>query len=178
MSFISTFFAGMADSIRPVRHLSTARLWEIDLLRGIAIIMMVIYHLMWDLRGLGGYDINVNSGFWHYLAASHRQHLYRRGGNLPDAELQPGPKSEREGQPVVQVFAARFRSFVLGDRRRHRHLPLPAQPLCALRHPAPDRRLDHAGLSLPALALAQSDFGDSVCCWRKSSRFLDSTIPG
>ena len=56
----------MVDSIRPVRHLRAARLWEIDLLRGIAIIMMVIYHLMWDLRGLGGYDINVNSGFWHY----------------------------------------------------------------------------------------------------------------
>ncbi|MCO6450385.1 MAG: DUF1624 domain-containing protein [Caldilineales bacterium] len=63
---ISTYFSGMRASIRPVRHLRSERLWEIDALRGIAIIMMVIYHLLWDLRGLGGYDINVNTGFWHY----------------------------------------------------------------------------------------------------------------
>ena len=28
--------------------------------------MMVVYHLMWDLRSLGGYDIAVRSGFWSY----------------------------------------------------------------------------------------------------------------
>ncbi|MCB0235945.1 MAG: DUF1624 domain-containing protein, partial [Anaerolineae bacterium] len=38
-------------------HLRADRLWEIDALRGIAIIMMVIYHLLWDLSSMGGFDI-------------------------------------------------------------------------------------------------------------------------
>ncbi|RME85148.1 MAG: DUF1624 domain-containing protein [Caldilineae bacterium] len=57
----------MRRSIRPIPQIQTTRLWEIDAVRGIAIIMMVIYHFMWDLRGLGGYDINVYTGFWHYF---------------------------------------------------------------------------------------------------------------
>ncbi|MCA9869819.1 MAG: DUF1624 domain-containing protein, partial [Anaerolineae bacterium] len=35
-------------------HLRAGRLWEIDALRGIAIIMMVVYHLLWDLSSMGG----------------------------------------------------------------------------------------------------------------------------
>jgi uncharacterized membrane protein len=42
------------------------RLWEIDALRGVAILMMVVYHLLWDLASLGGYDITLRSGFWSY----------------------------------------------------------------------------------------------------------------
>jgi len=56
----------MRTSITPVRALRAERLWEIDTLRGIAIIMMVVYHLLWDLASLGGYDIALRTGFWSY----------------------------------------------------------------------------------------------------------------
>ncbi|WP_445476114.1 heparan-alpha-glucosaminide N-acetyltransferase [Methanococcoides methylutens] len=38
------------------------RFWEIDLLRGIAIIMMVGFHLLYDINYLGAYDINLATG--------------------------------------------------------------------------------------------------------------------
>src|SRR3989338_17064 len=44
------------------------RFWEIDFLRGIAIVMMIIFHLMFDLAYFGSYSINVSSGFWLYFA--------------------------------------------------------------------------------------------------------------
>lgn len=44
------------------------RLWEVDALRGVAILMMVIYHLLFDLSAFGGLDINVYSGFWRVFA--------------------------------------------------------------------------------------------------------------
>jgi uncharacterized membrane protein len=47
---------------------TTHRYWEIDSLRGVAIIMMVIYHLMWDLwyfRVLP--DVVLYAGFWKYF---------------------------------------------------------------------------------------------------------------
>jgi uncharacterized membrane protein len=41
------------------------RFWEIDFLRGYAIIAMVVYHLLFDLRYFAGWDINLSSGiFW------------------------------------------------------------------------------------------------------------------
>ncbi|MCO6453517.1 MAG: DUF1624 domain-containing protein [Caldilineales bacterium] len=43
------------------------RLWEVDVARGVAIIMVVVYHLAWDLNAFGGWDINLRSGFWHYF---------------------------------------------------------------------------------------------------------------
>ncbi|MBI2548304.1 DUF1624 domain-containing protein [Candidatus Woesearchaeota archaeon] len=44
------------------------RYWEIDSLRGIAIVMMVLYHLLYDLSFFAGYAIEVLSGFWLYFA--------------------------------------------------------------------------------------------------------------
>lgn len=65
---LSTSYASaLRASIRPVRRLRSDRLWEIDALRGLAIIMMIVYHLLWDLSALGGYAINVYSGFWRYF---------------------------------------------------------------------------------------------------------------
>lgn len=64
---MSAYFAALGASVRPVRRLRPDRLWEVDALRGVAIVMMVIYHLLWDLRALGGYEIDVYTGFWHYF---------------------------------------------------------------------------------------------------------------
>jgi uncharacterized membrane protein len=46
----------------------TARFWEVDLLRGVAIVLMVLYHLVFDLNYFAVYDIIVSSGFWLAVA--------------------------------------------------------------------------------------------------------------
>jgi uncharacterized membrane protein len=43
------------------------RFWEIDFLRGIAIIMMVVYHAAFDLAYFGKLPINLESIFWKYF---------------------------------------------------------------------------------------------------------------
>lgn len=40
----------------------TSRFWEIDFLRGIAILMMLSYHFIFDLYFFGIYSINIYSG--------------------------------------------------------------------------------------------------------------------
>ena len=44
------------------------RFWEVDAARGVAIIMMVIYHTTYDLDILGEYDIQSTSGYWSLFA--------------------------------------------------------------------------------------------------------------
>jgi len=45
-----------------VNKTKNERFWEIDLLRGIAIIMMIIFHILFDLVFLGIIKINLYSG--------------------------------------------------------------------------------------------------------------------
>jgi uncharacterized membrane protein len=45
-----------------------SRLREIDLFRGIAILMMVIFHTVFDISFFGIAPLNVSTGFWHYFA--------------------------------------------------------------------------------------------------------------
>lgn len=54
----------LVQSVRPVLRLRAHRLWEVDVVRGIAIVLMVIYHLAWDLWGLAGWPIDMYSLFW------------------------------------------------------------------------------------------------------------------
>lgn len=50
------------------RSRPSARYWEIDTLRGVAIVMMVIYHFMWDVWAYQILpDVNLFSGFWKYF---------------------------------------------------------------------------------------------------------------
>jgi uncharacterized membrane protein len=44
------------------------RFWEVDFLRGMAIILMVLFHLAYDLNYFGVYEVEFVSGFWFYLA--------------------------------------------------------------------------------------------------------------
>jgi uncharacterized membrane protein len=44
------------------------RFWEVDAARGVAIIMMAVYHTTYDLDVLGGYDIQSTSGSWMLFA--------------------------------------------------------------------------------------------------------------
>jgi uncharacterized membrane protein len=43
------------------------RFWEIDFLRGLAIIMMISYHFLFDLSFFGIYPLNTSSGFLWYF---------------------------------------------------------------------------------------------------------------
>jgi uncharacterized membrane protein len=54
-------YPGMVDS-------PTARFWEVDLLRGVAIVLMVLYHLVFDLDYFAVYDIDATSSFWLAIA--------------------------------------------------------------------------------------------------------------
>ncbi len=49
---------------------SSIRLWEIDALRGFAIVEMVFYHFMWDMRYFGLTDANMVQGPWQWFARS------------------------------------------------------------------------------------------------------------
>ncbi len=44
------------------------RFWEIDAIRGIAIIMMITFHTFYDLAYFGDYPFSLHSGFWWYFA--------------------------------------------------------------------------------------------------------------
>jgi uncharacterized membrane protein len=44
------------------------RFWEVDAARGVAIIMMIVYHTAYDLDTLGGYDFQSTSGYWALFA--------------------------------------------------------------------------------------------------------------
>jgi uncharacterized membrane protein len=42
------------------------RIWEIDLLRALAIILMVIFHMVFDLNQFAEMNIEYQSGFWYW----------------------------------------------------------------------------------------------------------------
>ena len=44
------------------------RFWEVDFLRGIAIVLMITYHAIYDLNFFGVYSFNLGTGALHYLA--------------------------------------------------------------------------------------------------------------
>ncbi|MDQ4106970.1 MAG: DUF1624 domain-containing protein [Actinomycetota bacterium] len=44
------------------------RFWDVDLARGVAIVMVALYHLIYDFDNLAGYGVESTSGFWGVFA--------------------------------------------------------------------------------------------------------------
>lgn len=44
------------------------RFWDVDVVRGVAIVMVVFYHLIFDLDNFGGYPVESTAGFWAVFA--------------------------------------------------------------------------------------------------------------
>ena len=44
------------------------RFWEVDLARGVAMVMVILYHLVYDLDNFVGYGVDSTGGFWAAFA--------------------------------------------------------------------------------------------------------------
>jgi Predicted membrane protein len=53
-----------ADTV--LHEVQCNRIWEIDLFRTLAILLMVIFHLVFDLNNYAGLKIDYMSGFWYW----------------------------------------------------------------------------------------------------------------
>lgn len=58
---------GAAYNSTPVDRKGTGRIWEIDFFRGIALVLMVFFHLLYDLKEFYGYPVSYNSGIFYYI---------------------------------------------------------------------------------------------------------------
>lgn len=56
--------------VLPAAPPRSARLWEVDALRGVAIVLMIFYHFTWDLVYFGLYQANLLVGPWQWFARS------------------------------------------------------------------------------------------------------------
>lgn len=50
--------------------MTSDRIWEIDVLRGLAIVLMVVFHLVVDLKDFYGAKLEYLSGFWFWVGRS------------------------------------------------------------------------------------------------------------
>lgn len=46
---------------------SSGRIWEIDVLRGTALLLMIFFHLLFDLKEIYGYPVNYNQGLFYVI---------------------------------------------------------------------------------------------------------------
>lgn len=111
---------------------TAARFWEVDALRGVAIIMMIIFHLMWDLwffRILP--DVVLWEGFWKYfqrttaslfiflvgvsLTISYRRAVARGNPAQAAPKPHPAPASRLPTEGLFGKFFLRgLRIFAIG----------------------------------------------------------------
>jgi uncharacterized membrane protein len=82
------------------------RFWEVDAARGIAIVMMVVYHLTYDLDYFGDYGIDSTSGFWARFAdATASAFLFLVGVSLAISYSKAG--ATRRGRSLLGNYLLR-----------------------------------------------------------------------
>ena len=93
---------------------SYIRFWEIDFFRGIAVIMMIIFHFLYDLNYFGIYKINLNSSYFQiyiYSGATFFILLVGVSLSLNYTRL----KNEKTGKELLFKYLMRgLKIFVLG----------------------------------------------------------------
>ena len=136
----------------------TVRFWEVDLLRGVAIVLMVLYHLVFDLNYFAVYDIDVSSGFWLAVArAAASLFLLLVGLSLTLSHSRA--RLLGAGRSVSPpAFKAERLDIGPGPGRNRRHLSLHRQRLHRIRSAAPHRPLAAAGLSFSSAAKSELHF--------------------
>jgi uncharacterized membrane protein len=117
-----------APDVRGMVH-GRARFWDVDVVRGVAMIMVALYHLIYDLDNLAGYGIESTSGFWDifadtsafmfvFLVGLSLTLSYTRSGsngNLFGKYLRRGLKIFAYGMLVTLVFwALSFGTVIFG----------------------------------------------------------------
>lgn len=56
----------VTENTRESHNFGNGRIIEIDFLRTLAIVLMIIFHIVYDLNAFVGIDINYQSGFWYW----------------------------------------------------------------------------------------------------------------
>ena len=80
------------------------RYWEVDLARGLAMVAVVVYHLVYDLDVLGEYPVDSTSGFWDAFAdASAFAFVFLAGLSLSLSSARAGG-SYRDRGPFVKYL--------------------------------------------------------------------------
>lgn len=90
------------------------RRWEVDVARGLAMVAVIVYHLVYDLDTFGGYPIESTSGFWGAFAtASAFAFVFLAGLSLSLSSARAGA-SGRDRGPFGKYLRRGLRIFSYG----------------------------------------------------------------
>lgn len=91
-----------------------ARFWDVDLVRGVAMVMVALYHLIYDLDNFGGYGIESTSGFWGVFAdVSAFMFVFLVGLSLTLSHARAGAATGT-GVPFAKYLRRGLRIFAYG----------------------------------------------------------------
>ena len=123
---------------------SGSRFREIDATRGIAILMMIVFHTVFDLNFFMIAPVNVATGFWRYFAmATASLFLFVVGISLVVSHARSAAKLS--GFALTKKFLVPRGGYLRARSPGYaRHVAVPARGIHHFRHPAPDRRLGDA----------------------------------